>query len=122
MVGADPVVLLFDFIGFTSCLSMWISRVSTTAMILPIGVAVLEQLKANIVKEAGEVENGEAQSLMKDTNNDDEDDEKAKNSSDPMVSKYYAHEQFSKALTLGVCYWSVGTYMCVSCCMVDFVE
>ena len=104
MVGADPVFLLLGFMSITSFLSMWISNVATTAMILPIGVAVLEQLKANIDKEAGEVENGEAQSLMKNTNNDDENDEKAKNSSDPMVSKYYAQKQFSKALTLAVCY------------------
>ena len=47
-VGAEPMWLLLGFMSITSFLSCWISNVAATAMIIPIGIAVLEQLKTNL--------------------------------------------------------------------------
>ncbi|KAM9847278.1 solute carrier family 13 member 2-like [Aulostomus maculatus] len=46
MVGVRPSLLMIGFMIVSSFLSMWISNTATTAMMLPIARAVLEQLKA----------------------------------------------------------------------------
>ncbi|XP_056910922.1 solute carrier family 13 member 2-like isoform X2 [Takifugu flavidus] len=45
LIGVRPSLLLMGFMIVSSFLSMWISNTATTAMMLPIANAVLEQLK-----------------------------------------------------------------------------
>ncbi|NXG69691.1 S13A2 protein, partial [Baryphthengus martii] len=44
MTGVRPALLLMGFMVVTAFLSMWISNTATTAMMVPIGQAVLDQL------------------------------------------------------------------------------
>ncbi|XP_063813466.1 solute carrier family 13 member 2-like [Pseudophryne corroboree] len=44
IVGVKPALLLLGFMTVTAFLSMWISNTATTAMMIPIAQAVLEQL------------------------------------------------------------------------------
>ncbi|CAG5872590.1 unnamed protein product [Menidia menidia] len=46
LVGVRPSLLMMGFMVVSSFLSMWISNTATTAMMLPIAQAVLQQLKA----------------------------------------------------------------------------
>ncbi|MBN3304637.1 S13A5 protein, partial [Amia calva] len=47
IVGVRPALLMLGFMGVTAFLSMWISNTTTTAMMVPIVQAVLEQLNSN---------------------------------------------------------------------------
>ncbi|XP_072320448.1 Na(+)/citrate cotransporter isoform X1 [Eucyclogobius newberryi] len=46
-VGVRPAFLMLGFMGVTAFLSMWVSNTATTAMMVPIVQAVLEQLNNN---------------------------------------------------------------------------
>ncbi|XP_026229221.1 solute carrier family 13 member 2 isoform X2 [Anabas testudineus] len=50
LVGVRPSLLMMGFMIVSSFLSMWISNTATTAMMLPIAHAVLQQLKATEVQ------------------------------------------------------------------------
>uniref|UniRef100_A0A8C0KU88 Solute carrier family 13 member 5 n=1 Tax=Canis lupus dingo TaxID=286419 RepID=A0A8C0KU88_CANLU len=45
-VGAKPAQLMLGFMGVTAFLSMWISNTATTAMMVPIVEAMLQQMQA----------------------------------------------------------------------------
>ncbi|XP_075415731.1 solute carrier family 13 member 2 [Tenrec ecaudatus] len=47
LVGVRPALLILGFMVVTAFLSMWISNTATTAMMVPIAHAVLEQLYSN---------------------------------------------------------------------------
>ncbi|KAK2847446.1 hypothetical protein Q5P01_010445 [Channa striata] len=47
LVGVRPALLMLGFMGVTAFLSMWISNTATTAMMVPIVQAVLEQLNTS---------------------------------------------------------------------------
>ncbi|XP_030603054.1 solute carrier family 13 member 5-like [Archocentrus centrarchus] len=48
IVGVRPALLMLGFMGVTAFLSMWISNTATTAMMVPIAQAVLDQLHSNV--------------------------------------------------------------------------
>ncbi|XP_075342912.1 solute carrier family 13 member 2 [Odontesthes bonariensis] len=50
LVGVRPSLLMMGFMIVSSFLSMWISNTATTAMMLPIAQAVLQQLKATEIR------------------------------------------------------------------------
>uniref|UniRef100_H3CQF9 Solute carrier family 13 member 5a n=1 Tax=Tetraodon nigroviridis TaxID=99883 RepID=H3CQF9_TETNG len=47
LVGVRPAMLMLGFMAVTAFLSMWISNTATTAMMVPIVQAILEQLNSN---------------------------------------------------------------------------
>ncbi|KAG9350176.1 hypothetical protein JZ751_026529, partial [Albula glossodonta] len=56
LVGVRPALLMLGFMGVTAFLSMWISNTATTAMMVPIVQAVLEQLNSSQAQELSEEE------------------------------------------------------------------
>ncbi|XP_041807508.1 solute carrier family 13 member 5a [Chelmon rostratus] len=48
LVGVRPALLMLGFMGVTAFLSMWISNTATTAMMVPIVQAILDQLNCNV--------------------------------------------------------------------------
>ncbi|XP_006899832.1 PREDICTED: solute carrier family 13 member 5 isoform X4 [Elephantulus edwardii] len=63
-VGAKPAQLMLGFMGVTAFLSMWISNTATTAMMVPIVEAMLQQMEATrAATELELVEKGKASEL-----------------------------------------------------------
>lgn len=48
IIGAEPERLLFGFLAATAFISMWISNTATATMMLPIGMALIAQLEAQV--------------------------------------------------------------------------
>ncbi|KAK7830051.1 hypothetical protein U0070_003506 [Myodes glareolus] len=107
IIGVRPALLLLGFMLVTAFLSMWISNTATTAMMVPIGHAVLEQLQgsqkdveqgsdnptfelqeASPQKEATKLDNGQAVSA----------------SSEPSTQKTREYSRFHQGLSLCICY------------------
>uniref|UniRef100_A0A3B5MXR0 Solute carrier family 13 member 5a n=1 Tax=Xiphophorus couchianus TaxID=32473 RepID=A0A3B5MXR0_9TELE len=87
LVGVRPALLMLGFMGVTAFLSMWISNTATTAMMVPIVQAVLDQLLGNRKNVGAAVEMVKIQSRT--VSLSDEDEEK---------------KRMSKGLLLSVCY------------------
>ncbi|MBS0014125.1 MAG: anion permease, partial [Desulfobacterales bacterium] len=51
MIGCGPKRIILGFMAATAFLSMWISNTATTMMMVPIGLAVIQQFAALIKKE-----------------------------------------------------------------------
>ncbi|XP_028615239.1 solute carrier family 13 member 2 isoform X2 [Grammomys surdaster] len=109
IIGVRPALLLLGFMLVTAFLSMWISNTATTAMMVPIGHAVLEQLQGSqkdveegndnptfelqeacSEKEVPKLDNGQAVSV----------------SSEPKTQKTQEqeHHHFRQGLSLCICY------------------
>ncbi|XP_076605756.1 solute carrier family 13 member 5a [Chaetodon auriga] len=52
LLGVRPALLMLGFMGVTAFLSMWISNTATTAMMVPIVQAILDQLNSNVDAES----------------------------------------------------------------------
>uniref|UniRef100_A0A8K9WXI9 Solute carrier family 13 member 5a n=1 Tax=Oncorhynchus mykiss TaxID=8022 RepID=A0A8K9WXI9_ONCMY len=90
-VGVRPALLMLGFMGVTAFLSMWISNTATTAMMVPIVQAVLEQLNSPQNGEKGLGETGELPSHQHTIIQLHEEEEKERT-------------KMCKGLTLCVCY------------------
>ncbi|XP_015277339.1 PREDICTED: solute carrier family 13 member 2 [Gekko japonicus] len=114
MVGVRPALLLMGFMGVTAFLSMWISNTATTAMMVPIAHAVLEQLhKTELERIAAEqvaVKNGTANGgfeLQEGTPPPAyEDVVTVEKENEPVNQQQLEqkHQTFSKGMSLAVCY------------------
>ncbi len=54
LIGADIKMIILGFMVATAFLSMWISNTATSVMMLPIGTAIISQLKDNPLSEENE--------------------------------------------------------------------
>jgi len=54
MIGSDVRKIILGFMMATAFLSMWISNTATSVMMLPIGIAIVKQLKDNPKTDANE--------------------------------------------------------------------
>ncbi|XP_028838681.1 solute carrier family 13 member 5a [Denticeps clupeoides] len=61
LVGVRPALLMLGFMGVTAFLSMWISNTATTAMMVPIVQAVLDQLNRKAEPQVSSSESMEKQ-------------------------------------------------------------
>ncbi|XP_042298524.1 solute carrier family 13 member 2 [Sceloporus undulatus] len=114
IVGVRPALLLMGFMGVTAFLSMWISNTATTAMMVPIAQAVLDQLhqseqrkmeakptqngSANPAFELQEPDNGQANGHVVTIEK-----EKLPEDQRQLEKK---HRNLSKGMSLSVCYSS----------------
>uniref|UniRef100_H3DFK1 Solute carrier family 13 member 5 n=1 Tax=Tetraodon nigroviridis TaxID=99883 RepID=H3DFK1_TETNG len=97
-VGVRPALLMLGFMGVTAFLSMWISNTATTAMMVPIVQAVLEQL-SNSEAELPQILSSEEQLQTS------ESDGKQSEGQGPQSAKEAEEKRrMCKGMTLCVCY------------------
>ncbi|XP_043355108.1 solute carrier family 13 member 2 isoform X1 [Dermochelys coriacea] len=121
IIGVRPALLIMGFMSVTAFLSMWISNTATTAMMIPIAQAVLEQLHkseqetspaehvAESINKAFELQEAPDKSdSSQETQKQDnghvltvEEEEKLK---DVKQLKEEKHRTFCKGMSLSVCY------------------
>ncbi|KAG7515230.1 solute carrier family 13 member 2-like [Solea senegalensis] len=123
LIGVRPSLLLIGFMSVSAFLSMWISNTATTAMMLPIAHAVLQQLKATeaeanerespaaavdsskhmheLTGQAGQETTNEKHPDTKSQLEDTEYEEEVKSRRQAIEAKY---ERLTKGITLSVCY------------------
>ncbi|XP_061031214.1 solute carrier family 13 member 2 [Eubalaena glacialis] len=115
IIGVRPSLLILGFMVVTAFLSMWISNTATTAMMVPIAHAVLEQLhKMPRGKDVEEGENNPAFELQepspqKEETKLDEKDNKQDGPAPPVPSEPKAQQdeeqlRFTRGMSLCVCY------------------
>ncbi|XP_042287243.1 solute carrier family 13 member 2 [Thunnus maccoyii] len=103
LVGVRPSLLMMGFMIVSSLLSMWISNTATTAMMLPIAQAVLEQLKATESRaderdfQAAAADNPGFELDIKQTK-EDKTDEKQPDTKAQQEDKVYENEWGSESL------------------------
>ncbi|KFQ87619.1 Solute carrier family 13 member 2, partial [Phoenicopterus ruber ruber] len=111
ITGVRPALLLMGFMIVTAFLSMWISNTATTAMMVPIAQAVLEQLHRSEM-ESGTAEASEnvnkafelqEESTKPDGSNETEEkvEEDRKTNENLLEEK---HKKFCKGMSLCICY------------------
>ncbi|XP_062448806.1 solute carrier family 13 member 2 [Rhea pennata] len=119
-VGVRPALLLMGFMIVTAFLSMWISNTATTAMMLPIAQAVLDQLHKSELESSSAEEVSEninkAFELQEDSTKPDSSkateqkgdshvmtvEEDKKQNSEELLEKN--HKKFCKGMSLSICY------------------
>nr|XP_041575979.1 solute carrier family 13 member 2 isoform X3 [Taeniopygia guttata] len=102
ITGVRPALLLMGFMVVTAFLSMWISNTATTAMMVPIAQAVMEQLHKS------ETESGTTGQVPGNTNKAFELQEKLPDSFKEPEEKEIEkkHLKLSKGMSLCICYSS----------------
>ncbi|XP_055736235.1 Na(+)/citrate cotransporter-like [Salvelinus fontinalis] len=107
-VGVRPALLMLGFMGVTAFLSMWISNTATTAMMVPIVQAVLEQLNNYTETEMPVILSTEENPQPQDPT-DSKQTKKQAEGHDPLVEAIRRKEaadkkKMCKGMTLCVCY------------------
>ncbi|XP_062362787.1 solute carrier family 13 member 2 isoform X5 [Cinclus cinclus] len=112
ITGVRPALLLMGFMVVTAFLSMWISNTATTAMMVPIAQAVMEQLRKSEVEsstgqvsehtnKAFELQEKSSESFKEPEENGEWAEERKRN--EVMEKK---HLELSKGMSLSICYSS----------------
>ncbi|KAK2493795.1 hypothetical protein MC885_021092 [Smutsia gigantea] len=112
IIGVRPALLILGFMSVTAFLSMWVSNTATTAMMVPIAHAVLEQLhEAPTDKGAEGGRDNPALELQEPTSQKEEtqlDNGQAHPvppaPSEPRAQQKQEHLRFNQGMSLCVCY------------------
>ncbi|KAL3991694.1 hydroxymethylglutaryl-CoA reductase (NADPH) [Sarotherodon galilaeus] len=102
IVGVRPALLMMGFMGVTAFLSMWISNTATTAMMVPIVQAVLEQLNTSEA-EMPQIFSSDEQVQTSETDNkaDSQTEKQNEGQGEPFAAE---RRRMCKGMTLCVCY------------------
>uniref|UniRef100_A0A8C6SR64 Solute carrier family 13 member 2 n=1 Tax=Neogobius melanostomus TaxID=47308 RepID=A0A8C6SR64_9GOBI len=111
LAGVHPSLLMMGFMAVSSFLSMWISNTATTAMMLPIAHAVLQQLqateaRADDAEEANRTEDMNASGFPYSNNVPMLSDESERQTQHEMRNKAREakYDLLTKGMSLSVCY------------------
>ncbi|XP_072099790.1 Na(+)/citrate cotransporter-like isoform X2 [Mobula birostris] len=107
IVGVRPALLMMGFMGTTAFLSMWISNTATTAMMVPIAQAMLDQLSTVVAEPGSERTASDVELQERGADSESQDPEPGLEKSLPTspTSKDQSEGlQLHKMLSLSVCY------------------